>query len=118
MSRQSRSKAAGAIISVARDFSPHPGPRFKRQGPYSGELFRKLLVEALGRHQQITVDLDGTSGFGSSFLDEAFGGLVSEEGFSRDELQRRLFIKSDEDETYRAEVLESIALAEPKREFA
>jgi len=45
----------------------------------------------------VTVLLDGTSGYAGSFLDEAFGGLVREEGFSADELKRVLDIRSDAD---------------------
>ena len=64
------------VISLAQDFSRHPGPRFVNQGPHSGERFRRVLVKALSEYERIVVDLDGTTGIGSSFLDEAFGGLI------------------------------------------
>jgi len=101
------------LISVARDYTRHPGPRYESQGQFSGERFRAVLVEALKKVQRLIVDLDGTSGFGSSFLDEAFGGLIRKEGMTRDEVRKRVVIKSEMDETYAAEVEEAIALAEP-----
>lgn len=105
-------------ISVAKDFSPHPGPRWKRQGGHSGELFRERLMKALAASEFVLVDLDGTSGFGSSFLDEAFGGLVFGEGMSKDEVRRRIQIKSDEDATYATEAWEAVELAEPQAVLA
>lgn len=83
------------LISIAKDFSPFPAGRYLADGPYPGERFRdELLMPALKAHADVTVDLDGTTGFGSSFLEEAFGGLVRK-GFSVDELKRRLHIKSE-----------------------
>ena len=102
-------------ISVAKDFSPYPGPRYIRQGPYSGEKFRQKLVEALKKAETVVVDLDGTTGFGSSFLDEAFGGLVRSEGMARAEVQRRVKIKSDQDASYKAGVAEAIADSAERR---
>lgn len=101
-------------VSVARDFTRHPGPRFRWQGKFSGEEFRSRLIAWLERAEQLTVDLDGTSGYGSSFLDEAFGGLIRDEGMSREEVRRRIHIKSEMDESYKAEVEEAIALARPR----
>ena len=62
-------------ISVAKNFSVYPGGRTPEDGPFSGEVFRKELL----------IDLDGTRGYGSSFLEEAFGGLVRS-GFSSNEI--------------------------------
>lgn len=98
----------GKYVSVAKDFSPHPGPRRASQGPHSGEKFRKQLVRTLKQHDYVVVDLDGTTGYGSSFLDEVFGGLITHEGMTRDEVLRRVSIKSDQDESYKLEALEAI----------
>lgn len=98
-------------ISLARDFSRHPGPRTNSQGRNSGERFRRLLVEKLKNADVITVDLDGTSGIGSSFLDEAFGGLVRREGFLADEVLRRVRVKSELDESYLVTIHDSIVRA-------
>lgn len=65
------------MVSVAKDFTRFPAGRYKRNGATSGEAFReRFLEEPLRRGEDITVDLDGTVGYGSSFLDEAFGGVV------------------------------------------
>lgn len=64
-------------ISVARDFTRFPSGRYKRNGGTSGEAFReRFLQEPVSRGLSISVELDGTLGYGSSFLEEAFGGLV------------------------------------------
>jgi len=82
-------------ISIATDFSPYPSGRYRDDGPFPGQAFRQdILAPALRDFEEVTVDLDGTNGFGSSFLEEAFGGLIREEGFSLDMLKRRLHIKS------------------------
>ncbi|WP_186156632.1 STAS-like domain-containing protein [Burkholderia gladioli] len=81
-------------IQVARDFSRHPAGRFEKDGPYSGEFFRKkFLVPYLRRGEAIVVEMDGARGYGSSFLEEAFGGLIRE-GFPLALVQEKLRIVS------------------------
>lgn len=64
-------------LSVARDFSVTPGGRYRRISEFSGEDFReRYLVPAVTAGKQITIDLDGVLGYGSSFLEEVFGGIV------------------------------------------
>jgi hypothetical protein len=83
------------IISVAQAFSPYPAGRFRTDGPYSGEAFREdILVPALRTGEAVTVHLSGTSGYGSSFLEEAFGGLVRNGYFTADELHKKLKIEA------------------------
>lgn len=83
-------------ISVARDFSMVPAGREVVDGPFSGERFRQQhLFPALKTGNQVIVDLDGTLGYGSSFLEEAFGGLVRADGFGREFLQRLQLEASD-----------------------
>jgi hypothetical protein len=70
-----------ATLSIAKDFSPTPGGRYRRQGPNSGEQFREEVLlprfeEAALANKILVVDLDGGLGYASSFLEEAFGGLV------------------------------------------
>lgn len=65
------------IVNVAKDFTRFPSGRFKKNGSTSGEAFRETHLEPSIRDgQMVTVELDGTIGYGSSFLEEAFGGLV------------------------------------------
>lgn len=65
------------VIFVARQFSRFPAGRFHADGPFSGQAFReRFLIPAMRTGKSFLVELDGTAGFGSSFLEEAFGGLV------------------------------------------
>ena len=102
-------------IRVAEQFSEFPLGRVPEDGPNNGEKFRKvLLVPALQNDDQVVdVFLDGTKGYPSSFLEEGFGGLVRSEGFSVDELTRRLRITAiaPEYQTYVGEIWEYIAQA-------
>jgi len=70
-------------IRIKDDFSATPGHRCPEDGPFSGEEFlekvlRPRYVEAVAQKEKIFVDLDGTSGYGTSFLEASFGGLARE----------------------------------------
>jgi hypothetical protein len=81
-------------ISIARDFSPSPAGRFRADGPFPGEAFREdVLLPKLQEADELVIDLDGTSGYGSSFLEEAFGGLVRR-GFTETTLKEKLHFTS------------------------
>lgn len=59
------------------DFTKYPGPRYRSLGPNSGEEFREeFLIDALKESSDVSVNLDGVLGYGSSFLEEIFGGIV------------------------------------------
>lgn len=91
------------MISVATDFSRSPAGRFIDDGPNSGERFRRdFLIPALAAFDKIVVEMDGTRGFGSSFLEEAFGGL-RRAGYSVDDLLKRITIVS-KDNSLKSEV--------------
>jgi hypothetical protein len=96
------------VINIERDFSRYPAGRFKTDGPYSGERFREeVLIPALkGREGKVIVEFDGARGLGSSFLEEAFGGLIRS-GFSTAELRDRLDMRS-KDKSLTEEVLSYI----------
>ncbi len=83
-------------LSVARDFSEYPGGRFRRISENSGEQFREeFLLPAIHTGQKVIVNLDGVVGYGSSFLEEAFGGLVRAMGWvTRSEVDSALTIES------------------------
>lgn len=87
------------LVSVANNFTRFPSGRYKRNGETSGEGFReKFLEEPLRRGEQVTVDLDGTVGYGSSFLEEAFGGVVRSLRLKADYVLSLLTIKSTDPE--------------------
>ncbi|MGX5672762.1 STAS-like domain-containing protein [Thermomonas fusca] len=90
------------VINVARDFSPVPGGRFDEDGEFNGSRFRReYLVPKLQSCESVDVIIDGTEGFGSSFLEEAFGGLVRLEGFKADDLRNRLRIIAEDPRSQR-----------------
>jgi len=83
-------------ISIAGDYSRYPGPRFKKLGADSGEDFRDgTLIPALKDGRRVAIQIDGTSGYPASFLEEAFGGLVRH-GFSKTYLDSHLRIISED----------------------
>ncbi|WP_237173013.1 STAS-like domain-containing protein [Paracandidimonas lactea] len=80
------------VINIARDFSPFAAGRYRTDGPWSGEKFlQEVLLPALGSFDKVSVNLDGTLGLGSSFLEEAFGGLVRS-GYRLNVLRERLIV--------------------------
>jgi len=96
-------------INLATDFSKFPAGRFRSDGPNSGERFRDdLLVPALNNYERVVVVLDGAVGFGSSFIDEAFGGLVRNSGFTPSDLRKKLEIRSEKDPSYSDEAWDCI----------
>ncbi len=100
------------------DFSRYPYGRYRVQGNYSGERFRdEFLLPALRRGEPVEVDLDGVRGYGSSFLEETFGGLVRA-GISADVLAQRMKILSTEDPSLIQEVSEYIQDAAVKARHA
>lgn len=67
-------------------------------GPYSGEDFRESVLKPLfDKYTLVTIDLSGTMGYGSSFLDESFGEMGRNLGFA--EIQRRLVLICNDDPT-------------------
>lgn len=91
-------------IDVGKSYSRYPAGRFADDGPYSGEKFREeLLLPPLRRGSRVEVVLDNTAGYGSSFLEEAFGGLLRA-GIAATDVSELLVLITD-DEGLRDEVL-------------
>lgn len=85
------------FLSVAKDFTQFPAGRSINDGPRSGELFcDEFLLPALKASTFLTVRLDGTMGYGSSFLEGAFARLVVIHGFSSESLRQRLVFESSD----------------------
>jgi len=79
-------------IDLAKEFNFRPFGRYRADSDRSAQAFREdLLLPALQAHDHVTVDLSGTNFYGSSFLEEVFGGLVRE-GFTKDQLDRKLTV--------------------------
>ncbi|NII75175.1 hypothetical protein FHW84_003773 [Dyella sp. SG562] len=80
-------------INIAQDFSDVPSGRFPEDGPFNGQLFReRFLVPVLKRSEVVDVVLDNAEGYGSSFLEEAFAGLVRVNHFKKDFLKKHLHL--------------------------
>ena len=82
-------------IKMGRDFSPCPGGRSRDDGPWCAEAFREdTLRPALAEEDIVVLHLDCAEGYGSSFLSEAFGGLVRSGDFTAEQLHRKLRLES------------------------
>ena len=80
-------------VYIAKEFSRYPSGRTAKDSRFSGEEFReKFLTTPLKQNKHVYVHLDGVLGYGSSFLDEAFGGLRREDKMSVENLKRLLHI--------------------------
>ena len=93
-------------LSVARDFTVTPGGRWRRISECSGEEFRDSFLEPAIRRGKppVSVELDGVLGYGSSFLEEVFGGLVRLMHWkTREEFDQYVTVKTSR-ENWRAEV--------------
>lgn len=87
-------------ITIAKDFSDTPGARYYDDGPHSGqEFFQKILLpkfkEALQNNAKLVIDLDGTEGYATSFLDEAFRSLSDE--FDAEKVWKNIILMSEEE---------------------
>lgn len=90
-------------ISITKDFSPTPGPRYIHEGKSSGELFRQQVLfpkvsEAIEKGLPFEVDLDRTAGYGTSFLEESFGGLIRIHGLSYEKIKSLMTLISVEED--------------------
>jgi hypothetical protein len=77
------------------DFTEAPGPRYISQGEHSGEQFyvevlNKKMADCIKENKELDILLDGTAGYPSSFLDQAFGELVYD--FSKKIVDQRVNI--------------------------
>jgi len=81
-------------IKIATEFSETPLGRYQTDGDFNGTKFREdLLCPALTTNDKVIVDIDDVEGYGSSFLDEAFGGLVRKGHFTAAALKNKLTIQ-------------------------
>lgn len=107
-------------LVISKEFSATPGPRKKIEGDFSGESLRKgVLVEklqqAINQDVKLIIDLDGTAGYGTSFLEEAFGGLIRENGYSYKTIEDHVVFKSTEEEYLLDDIKGYMSDAENKR---
>lgn len=100
-------------IDIARDFSEAPFGRYPVHGPFNGQTFRvEFLEQPLRTGRRVLVDIDGVTGLSSSFLDEAFAGLVRHGIVPAGRFFDFVTIKSDRDPSYIEDVRQYVSEAE------
>jgi STAS-like domain of unknown function (DUF4325) len=88
------------IENVVRviDFTQYPSGRHKAKGNTSGEEFRDEFIikklKQLKGSEPLVVDLDGTIGRNSSFLDEVFAGLVTKRFITRENFGIKIIVRT------------------------
>lgn len=80
-------------INIAKDFGIVLGGRWIKDGPNSGEAFytnilEPAFIEAQTNGSRLIIELDGTKGYPSSFLDQSFGELARTKGV--EEVKKRI----------------------------
>jgi len=110
------------VLKVSADFSDIPGPRYIREGSYSGEDFRERLLlprlkECIEKGGILQIDLDGTQGYGTSFLEEAFGGLIRVNQLSLSDISDHIIIISEEEPYLKDDIEEYMRDAENEKEL-
>jgi len=90
------------VTIFVKDFSIVPGSRELDEGKKanSGEEFRNIFLEPefkkiLNNDSKLIVNLDGTIGYGTSWLEEVFGGLARLYG--SDLVKNKLLFISEEE---------------------
>lgn len=95
-------------IKFAKEFTDCPGGRSRINGDFSGEQFRKDVLEpALARYERVVLDLNGVFSFPASFVDEAFGVLVEERGL--DAVKNQLVLKLEDNPVALESIEEAMA---------
>lgn len=80
-------------LHVAKDFSDCPAGRYFTDGPFSGEALAHRVHIALATEDKVVVDLDGTRGYGASFID-GFADALRVRGWTGEKLGERFVLIS------------------------
>jgi hypothetical protein len=84
------------IVHIGQDFSATPGGRFVKDGPFSGQAFRRKFLEpSIDIGEEVIVELDEVAGLPSSFLEEAFGGLYRRQNAEPERIRRFIKVKTE-----------------------
>jgi len=110
-------------INIAKEYSRTPGPRYEVEGQFSGEVFRKtifapIIKKAIEEGCKVEINLDGTAGYGTSFIEEIFGGLIREDKLKYADIKRQLIVISTEEEYLKEDVEENLKEANEKSGYA
>tara|TARA_B100000378_G_scaffold277841_1_gene279179 strand:- start:1768 stop:2091 length:324 start_codon:yes stop_codon:yes gene_type:complete len=104
-------------IDIPNEFAKTPGWRTYADGPKSGqefydELLKDRYEEALRNDVKLKVILDGSNGYTTSFLNEAFRLLGG--AFGADKVWNRLIIVSNEVPKYIERIKKGVYAMEKK----
>lgn len=85
-------------IDIGKDFTDHPGARYKTDGEWSGERFLEELLlpkfkKALKGNYLLLINLDNLTGCPSSFVSGSFGKLSLDK--SANVVEKHLRFKSE-----------------------
>lgn len=95
-------------IVISKEFSKEPFGRTDKDGQFNGSKFRdRFIIPALKQGKRIVINFDGAEGYGSSFLEESFGGLVRN-GFNDTTIHEQITLISNDDPSIIEEVNEYI----------
>lgn len=106
----------GVVEVKVGDFSRTPYGRFKEDGEFNGERFRKEVLLKYFENpevKKVVVYLDTVEEgyeYGSSFLEEVFGGLVRVHGLDRDLVEQKLDVRTKHRD-YVLEIMDYISRA-------
>lgn len=102
-------------------FSGKPRYRYSRdiapgEEDTSGERFRKeFLLPLLEEYEQVKIVLTGYNRYDPSFLISGIADLIREDGYSLEELKKRLFYVHDDLKSFETLIDEELKLAEQYR---
>ncbi len=105
-------------INIASDFSKFPSGRNPEHGDFNGEVFReKFLVPNLQNSEvtELHIDLGGILMRGSSFFEEAFGGLIRVNNIPLSLIKEKLKIEYNKRASFIKNIWEYIEKAEKQR---
>ena len=96
---------------ILSGYSEYPGPRYCEQGDCSGEdFYHKVLNDAFASafndNEILSINLDGTAGYASSFLDEAFGNLVFD--FSQNTVTSNIELVSKQEPDWKVMIIKEV----------
>ncbi|GEK12664.1 STAS-like domain-containing protein [Aliivibrio fischeri] len=103
------------IINVVKDFNSKPYGRYEEDGLGAGVYFRQILAKELRDNTTVKVVLTGYNRYGRSFIDEAFGGLIREDGFTKSELDKKLSYEHSDVKSIESLIADRIEAAEIDR---
>lgn len=88
------------MVIRLKGYTDTPGGRYETDWEYSGVWFRGIIDKTLKRlglfYTTFIVDISDTAGCTAGFIEECFGGLVRECGYTYGELKAVMSIQGDE----------------------